>query len=75
MLVQIGAISRQRGELLKSELLRLEREMTELVALRRALCLLNATRDRPKGFRRRLDRTSARSARSLAPRLGKTARH
>jgi hypothetical protein len=52
MSVQIEAISRRRGELLKSEVLKLEREMTELVALRRALCLLNATRDRPKGSRR-----------------------
>jgi len=62
MSAQIEAISRQRGELLKSELLKLEREMTELVALRRALCLLSAARDRPKGSRR-LYRVSASSAR------------
>jgi hypothetical protein len=42
---------------------KLEEQMTELLALRRALCLLNASHDRPRGYRRRLYRTSARSAR------------
>jgi len=39
----------------------LEDQMRELRALRRALCLLNAARDRPKGSRRRLYRASVRS--------------
>ena len=42
---------------------KLELQMTELLALRRALCLLNASRDRPRGYRRRLYRAPARSAR------------
>jgi hypothetical protein len=41
----------------------LERQMGELIALRRAVCLLNASRDRPKGSRRRPHRASASSAR------------
>ena len=45
-----------------SRLLKLEEQMTELLALRRALCLLNAKRSRPKGSPR-LYRASARSAR------------
>ena len=57
MSVQIEAISRQCIELLK-----LEQQMTELLALRRTLCLLNAARDEPKGSRR-LYRASARSTR------------
>jgi hypothetical protein len=57
MSVQIEAISRQCIELLK-----LEQQMKELLALRRALCLLNAARCRPKGSRR-LYGASARSAR------------
>jgi hypothetical protein len=40
----------------------LEDRMRELLALRRALCLLNASRNRPKGSRRR-PLYSARSAR------------
>ena len=45
-----------------SKLLKLEQQMKELLALRRALCLLNAARNRPSGSRR-LYRTSARSER------------
>jgi hypothetical protein len=35
----------------------LECRMAELIAMRRAICLLKALRDRPKGSRRRLYRT------------------
>jgi hypothetical protein len=47
MSVQIEAISSHSGKLLM-----LEQQMTELLALRRTLCLLNAARYRPKGSRR-----------------------
>jgi hypothetical protein len=57
MSVSIEAISRQCIALQK-----LEQQMTELLALRRAVCLLNAKRSRPKGSRR-LYRASARSTR------------
>ena len=43
-------------------ILKLEYEMMELIALRRALCVLNAKRSRPNGFRRRVHRVSVRSA-------------
>jgi len=43
----------------------LARQMAELIALRRAVCLLEASRDRPRGYRRRLSIASARSARSV----------
>ena len=55
MSVQIEVIPSQI-----SKLLELERQMTHLLALRRALCLLNAKRDRPNGSRRRIRHTSGR---------------
>ena len=58
MSAPIETISRQCIALQK-----LEQQMTELLALRRALCLLNAARDRPMGSRR-LYRVSTKCARS-----------
>jgi hypothetical protein len=65
MSAPIETISRQCIALQK-----LEQQMTELLALRRALCLANAARDRPKGSRR-LYRASAR----LIPHLQKHLLH
>lgn len=54
MSVQIEVISRRI-----SMLLSLEQEMAEIIALRRALCLQNAKRNRPNGSRRvRIHRSS-----------------
>jgi len=39
----------------------LEQQMLELLALRRALCLANASRNWPRGTRRRLGRSGGRS--------------
>jgi hypothetical protein len=69
MSVSIEAISRQYISLLE-----LKQQMTELLALRRTVCLLNAARYRPKGSRR-LYRASARSGRltRLVPSLAENA--
>jgi hypothetical protein len=57
MSVQIEVISRRI-----SMLLSLEQEMAEIIALRRALCLQNAKRNRPNGSRRvRIHRSSTNS--------------
>jgi hypothetical protein len=42
----------------------LEQQMSELLALRRALCLANASRNRPRGARRHLGRSGVRSMRA-----------
>jgi hypothetical protein len=48
----------------------LEQQMLELLALRRALCLAKACRNRPVGSRRRLRPSSLDSARGRASRRG-----
>jgi hypothetical protein len=70
MSIQIEAISRQCIALQK-----LEQQMTELVALRRAVCLLNAKRSRPKGSRRRVHPASDMSATQWAGRVPSLAKN
>jgi hypothetical protein len=70
MSVQIEAISRQCIALQK-----LEQQMTELLALRRAVCLLNAKRSRPKGSRRRIHPASDMSATQWASRVPSLAKN
>jgi hypothetical protein len=70
MSVQIEAISSHFSKLLK-----LEQQMTELVALRRAVCLLNAKRSRPKGSRRRIHPGSDMSATQWASRVPSLAKN
>jgi hypothetical protein len=64
MSIQIEAIRSHSSKLLK-----LEQQMTELLALRRAVCLLNAKRSRPKGSRRRIHPASDISATQWASRV------
>jgi hypothetical protein len=52
-----------------SKLLKLEQQMRELIALRRAVCLLNAKHSRPKGSRRRIHPASDISATRWASRV------
>ena len=70
MSVSIETLSRHYLKILE-----LKQQMTELLALRRTVCLLNAARYRPKGSRRRIYRASASSARltRLVPSLAENA--
>jgi hypothetical protein len=70
MSLSIGDISSHA-----SKLLELEQQMRELIALRRAVCLLNAKRRQPKGSRRRIHRGSHMSATQWASRVPSLAKN